>query len=806
MRTIKQYAWESKLLKMLIYKTKLGKYPWHYSALETILKYVWRFIIDIALIIVVFLYTAKEASITYIAYSTLLFQIRKLCLFSYELQFISCLCQSFGRVDKSIQKLLDCHRLRYIPRKQACQGNGNAVELDNCVFSWGGQMFQLQPLQLTIKHGEFITVVGRIGSGKSSLLSAICGEMPLASGGGCVYGSIGYVSQKPWIMNATFRDNVLFGNAYDKQKYSRVIAACALVSDIEQLPAKDATEIGPKGVNLSGGQKARLALARAIYNNANIYILDDILSAVDAHVERHLIEHVLAGNGILRDKTRILVTHAEHVVPLSNCTFRLDDGQVSISRQDAIEFHSIVTDRASSSNGISGDGASGGLQSNNANATTPECANGAFTIAPEFDVPQFSHGMLWNLPVNPDDYIGELINGCEMVRVHNKVDIFIAQLQSVLAQNVEYQARSPNLFSICSPFENKMHSMIKLGTVIYAKWLQVNNAQMVHPSEIKVWIDMCTKGIESMSAAISNSRLKSMLPILAKYFVYAESLEQEAPHHSEISLPKSWPQDGRVAFKSLSMRYRDSLPMVLNGVTFSTDRFEKIGIVGRTGAGKSSLTLALLRLIEPASGYITIDGIDISTVGLYDLRSRISMVPQDPMLLEGTIRDNLDPAYEYSDKEVLAAIEKSCIGDLLFSPKPASADASVPDYKKGTGLDTWVEADGSNFSIGQRQLISLCRALLWKRTILVLDEATANIDSQSDKLIQSIIRKEFKNCTVLTIAHRLKTVMDSDRILVMDQGKIAEFDTPSNLMAQQGIFAELVESTKFNEKQHMRPF
>ncbi|KAJ1738259.1 Multidrug resistance-associated protein 5 [Coemansia sp. RSA 1086] len=309
-----------------------------------------------------------------------------------------------------------------------------------------------------------------------------------------------------------------------------------------------------------------------------------------------------------------------------------------------------------------------------------------------------------------------------------------------------------------------------------------------------------------MSAAISNSRLKSMLPILAKYFVYAESLEQEAPHHSEISLPKSWPQDGRVAFKSLSMRYRDSLPMVLNGVTFSTDRFEKIGIVGRTGAGKSSLTLALLRLIEPASGCITIDGIDTSTVGLYDLRSRISIVPQDPMLLEGTIRDNLDPAYEYSDKEVLAAIEKSCIGDLFFSPKPASADASVPDYKKGTGLDTWVEADGSNFSIGQRQLISLCRALLWKRTILVLDEATANIDSQSDKLIQSIIRKEFKNCTVLTIAHRLKTVMDSDRILVMDQGKIAEFDTPSNLMAQQGIFAELVESTKFNEKQHMRPF
>ncbi|KAJ2849816.1 ABC transporter C member 13 [Coemansia brasiliensis] len=772
----------------------------------------------------------------------------------------------FKYFDEDFLSLLEYHKVQYISRKQECQTNGNSIELNICVFSWGQQMFQLQPLQLSIKHGEFITVVGRVGSGKSSLLSAICGEMPLASGSRCVYGSIGYVSQKPWIMNATFRGNVLFGNTYDEQKYSQIIAACALVSDIEQLPAKDATEIGPKGINLSGGQKARLALARAIYNDADIYILDDILSAVDAQVERHLVEHVLAGNGIIRSKTRILVTHAEHVIPLSSRTLRLDNGKVSISNQDAIEFHSIIADGTNSSTDASADNASKNENSKDTDDASSTSGDGKFTIAPELDVPQFNRGMIWkyvkfcgvglvalilaieigrahlefhsnlkqkdlfandksndvrelsaefqihtialekhtlekkDCPVDITDYVGELINGHEVVRIHNKVTVFVAQLQNALAQDEKYKARSPESFDIYTFLEEKVYNMIELGGILYAKWLQTNEMQVVHPGDVKVWIDMCIKGMKNMCAAINDPQLKGSLPMLAKYFVYTESLGQEASYHSEKDLPKAWPQDGRIAFKSLSMRYRDSLPMVLNDVTFSTGRFEKIGIVGRTGAGKSTLTLALLRLIEPASGSITIDGIDTSAVGLYDLRSRISIVPQDPMLLEGTIRDNLDPASEYSDKEILAAIAKSCIGDLIFKPKPNNGSDNVPEYKKGSGLDTWVEPDGTNFSIGQRQLISLCRALLWQRRILVLDEATANIDSQSDRLMQTIIRKEFKDCTVLTIAHRLKTVMDSDRILVMDKGSIAEFDTPSNLIAQQGIFAELVESMQFNEK------
>ncbi|KAJ2140598.1 hypothetical protein IW136_002542, partial [Coemansia sp. RSA 678] len=229
---------------------------------------------------------------------------------------------------------------------------------------------------------------------------------------------------------------------------------------------------------------------------------------------------------------------------------------------------------------------------------------------------------------------------------------------------------------------------------------------------------------------------------------------------------------------------------------------EKIGIVGRTGAGKSSLVQAIMRMVEPAAGKIIIDGVDIATIGLHDLRSRISVIPQDPVLFKGSIRDNLDPMDEYTDDEVWAAIRATHIEGLLEKPTEKYVEDPRDDnmgvWVEGIGLNKWVEYGGKNFSVGERQLLSLCRALLWKRKILVLDEATANIDNKTDQLIQLILRDEFKECTILTIAHRLNTVMDSDRILVMDQGTVAEFDTPENLLARDGPFTQLVASMKLN--------
>ncbi|KAJ1957928.1 ATP-binding cassette glutathione S-conjugate transporter ycf1 [Linderina pennispora] len=207
-------------------------------------------------------------------------------------------------------------------------------------------------------------------------------------------------------------------------------------------------------------------------------------------------------------------------------------------------------------------------------------------------------------------------------------------------------------------------------------------------------------------------------------------------------------------------------------------------------------------LVLNNSGAVFIDGVDISSIGLKHLRSKISIIPQDPALFNGTIRENLDPLNEFTDDEVWGAIHKGCIDDIVSTPTEAyrAGDNNSGPWVEGTGLNKWIEDGGKNFSVGQRQLVSLCRALLWKRKILVLDEATANVDTKTDQIMQRVIHKEFQDCTVLTIAHRLRTIMDSDRILVMDQGRVAEFDTPASLLEQDSLFKDLVESMELNEK------
>ncbi|KAJ2471674.1 hypothetical protein GGI02_002112 [Coemansia sp. RSA 2322] len=460
--------------------------------------------------------------------------------------------------------------------------------------------------------------------------------MPLVGGNGCVNGRIGYVEQKPWIMNATFRENVLMGADYDEAWFAQVVDVCALAMDVRLFPDGDMTMMCRSGVNLFGEQKARLALARALYLKADVYVLDDLLSAVDAEVERHIVERVLLPGGIVGQKTRILVTHAEHLVLFGDIIITFANGIMSAVEQVPIAISSYSRSAAD----------------------------------PKADVSEESAG----------------------------------------------------------PADNESQKTDK------------------------------------------------------------------SSKHSE----------------------QQAGSLVLNSLSFVVRGMEKIGIVGRTGGGKSSLTFALLRLVEADSGNSIIDGIDISTIGLRDLRSRISIIPQDPALFQGTIRDNLDPLHQYTNDEMWAAIKACQISDLLEVPTDKytkKLDLNVYDFFKdgdlgewieGTGLAKWVEYNGSNFSVGQRQLVSLCRALLWRRKIPILDEATANIDSKTDKIMQAVIRREFVGCTVLTIAHRLNTIMDSDRVLVMDQGEFAEFDTPANLLAQNSHFTRLVECVDLNHS-HQPP-
>ncbi|KAI9475097.1 P-loop containing nucleoside triphosphate hydrolase protein [Coemansia mojavensis] len=793
------------------------------------------------------------------------------------------------------------------------------------MFSW--KEFSLKPISLKIDQGMFVTVVGKVGSGKSSFLSALCGEMPLTSGTGAINGSIGYVSQKPWIMNATIKDNILFGNKYEQARYIRIIHACALTEDLEQLPHKDMTEIGRQGINLSGGQKARLALARAIYNDADIYILDDILAAVDAQVEKHIIDNVLLG--IIKDNTRILVTHSKHVVPLSDINIVVDNGNLSVSQAMAVfekketlaePDADIITDEEVEKYNynpplvpystftlmrmfikLSGYGLValvmlmqltriGGqmylmnmkmrlLSSADVNIsrylisdlifdillqelekqveivqetywfrkvnkemkrilieslmqakltvverlsksrlvklfnwdvleiaafgarqftakTYGVIQSCAFIVSAIYSSPEIlviimavhlSFALLARLVGNTSsesveyDYDGdlkdEILNGHEIIRVHNKVDVFLAKLTQIQINDIlnEYNRQISSIFANAAYLVKK--TIITLVVLLQIPYYSQNGNFIEH-------IVNLTDGIyENFSNIINgDGSLQGFEDSARSYFTFTGTLDKENCDVSQ-SKPPNWPQQGIVEFKNYSLQYRPDLPLVLQNLSFTTKPGEKIGIVGRTGAGKSSLTFALLRLVEAAQGSIYIDGIDISTIGLHDLRSSIAMVPQDPMILPGTIRDNLDPGNEYNDAAIQLALEKTGIWPLLDDQ-----------------LDTWV--DGTRFSAGQRQLLSLSRALLWNRKIVILDEATANIDSHTDQLIQQLIRQEFAHSTVLTIAHRLNTVMDSDRILVMNQGHVVEFDTPQALLQQPGsLFKQMVDSMNYNKQE-----
>ncbi|KAI9535317.1 Canalicular multispecific organic anion transporter 1 [Dissostichus eleginoides] len=281
------------------------------------------------------------------------------------------------------------------------------------------------------------------------------------------------------------------------------------------------------------------------------------------------------------------------------------------------------------------------------------------------------------------------------------------------------------------------------------------------------------------------SELETNIVAVERVSEYTD-LENEAKWVTDTRPREKWPEAGRVQFENYKVRYRPGLDLVLHGITCDINSMEKIGIVGRTGAGKSSLTNCLFRIIEAAEGRILIDGVDVSTIGLHDLRNSLTIIPQDPVLFSGTLRMNLDPFDKFSDEAIWKVLELSHLKDYV---------AGLQE-----GLQHEVAEGGENLSVGQRQLLCLARALLRKSRILILDEATAAVDLETDDLIQTTIRQEFSHCTVLTIAHRLQSIMDSSRVMVLDAGKIVEFDSPSNLLEKRGNFYAMVKDAGITQE------
>ncbi|NXG87129.1 MRP3 protein, partial [Stercorarius parasiticus] len=852
---------------------------------------------------------------------------------------------------------------------------GNAISVTNATFSWGKELKpSLKDINLLVPSGALVAVVGHVGCGKSSLVSALLGEMEKLEGEVAVKGSVAYVPQQAWIQNATLKDNILFGQAPNEQKYQNVLEACALKTDLEVLPGGDQTEIGEKGINLSGGQRQRVSLARAVYSNSDIYLLDDPLSAVDSHVAKHIFDKVIGPDGVLKGKTRILVTHGISFLPQVDHVVVLVDGKISEmgSYQDLLKQNQAFAEflrnyaldedieedeptmleeeevlLAEDTLSIHTDLADNEPVTNEVRKQFLSCANQLWCVILQVKLTVFWQYVKAVSPVISlaicflyccqnaaaiganvwlSDWTNEpVINGTQ----HNtamRIGVYAAlgllqglivlissftlamgginaarTLHAALLENKFHTPQSfydttptgriinrfskdiyvidevipPTILMFLGTFFTSLSTMIviiastplfavvivplailyffvqrfyvatsrqlkRLESVsrspIYSHFSEtVSGASVIRAyrrvksfvdiSDLKMdenqksyypgivsnrWLGVrvefvgnCIVLFAALFAVISKNSLNAGLVGLSVSYAlqvtlslnwmvrmtseletnivaverikeYSET-ETEAPWIIEgKSPPEDWPSKGELEFVNYSVRYRKGLDLVLKGLNLHIHGGEKIGIVGRTGAGKSSMTLCLFRILEAVKGEIKIDGVKISEIGLHDLRSRLTIIPQDPVLFSGTLRMNLDPFNKYSDEEIWKALELSHLKRFV------SSQPSMLDYECSEG--------GENLSVGQRQLVCLARALLRKTRILILDEATAAIDLETDDLIQMTIRTQFEDCTVLTIAHRLNTIMDYTRVLVLDNGTIAEFDTPASLLASKGIF------------------
>lgn len=892
------------------------------------------------------------------------------------------------------------------PKQEGVNGNpsnGDAAQSTEM----GDIAFKLENINLSVKKGQLCMVVGRVGSGKSSLAAALLGNMDQLGGAINVPGRTAYVAQQAWIMNDTLRNNVLFGQEPNEEKWEQSIFASALTSDLEVLPAGEDTEIGEKGINLSGGQKQRVAIARALYYDADVYIMDDPLSAVDVHVGKHIFDHCISG--VLKSKTRVLVTNQLQYLPRADSVIFMQDGKIVAQGKyrdcmsQSADFCKLVSEYNSSSpDDVDVDAVEKDLDGNVPRSeSTAElrksleeksgllrrksaetlsrrlsqeekqkneeikrmtskpvlgrlmtiearsagqvkgnvymgyakayglslvlvvaslvAAEQALRVLTNWWLSQWSDASFsrYENGRNTGYYIGiygaltgafaittlirSLSNNLSAVRAARR--LHFAMLDCIVRVPISFFDTTPvgrilNRFSkdtdeidyllpqSMTEFVNCL--MQPLGAMIFisvvevwflagiiplmiiyyfiqkffrATSIELQRLDAVSKSPVFSHFSECLSGVETIRAfglqdrfakssdlkqdannqaywtlkhadewlsvrleligasitflaavlGVANAEnlnsaliglaitealemtafLKHAVRTLAMVEVRLNAVDRvleysrlpvEAPDViPDCRPPEEWPSKGRVVAEKVHMKYRSDTPMVLKGVSFEIRPGEHIGIVGRTGSGKSSLLVALFRIVELHSGCIKIDDVDVSTIGLEDLRSRIAAIPQDPALFSGTVRSNLDPYDRHTDLEIWEALERAYLKDTIKGMRK--------------GLESGVSEGGENFSVGQRQLMCVARALLRKPKVLIADEATASVDPETDALVQKTIRTSFKDSTVITIAHRLNTILDSDRVMVMENGHLAEFDTVPQLLGNpNSLFKKLIDT------------
>ncbi|KAL6554898.1 Canalicular multispecific organic anion transporter 2 [Orobanche gracilis] len=883
----------------------------------------------------------------------------------------------------SLYRIASCLSLDDLPTYVAqklpvSSGLDTSVEVVNGNFSWDTSSNNptLTNINFRVPRGMRVAICGEVGSGKSSVISCILGEIPKISGVVRIFGRKAYVAQSPWIQSGTIKENILFGTDMDRHRYDRVVEACSLNKDLDILAFGDQTVIGERGINLSGGQKQRIQIARAIYQDADIYLFDDPFSAVDAHTGTHLFNECIMG--LLVSKTVIFVTHQVEFLPHADLILVMKDGKIkqagkyndilelgsdfmelvgaheeallaldsiNVEAKTKCQYISSKNDKSENDRtdrvDDSGEAKAQIVQEEEREKGTVGVsvywkyitkAYGGL-LAPfvllaqiVFQVLQIgsNYWMAWATPVSDD--VAPPVTGSTLIIVYVVLSIgsslCILARESIIVRIGFKTAvtlfekmhrcifRAPMSFFDSTPsgrilnrastdqsvVDTDMASLIArfafaiiqlvgiimvmsqvawqvfvvfIPAIAVCVWLQqyyiptsteltrlcgVYKAPLIqhfsetlsgsstirsfdlesrfrdlsmklideysrpkfHVAGAMEWfcfrldmlsvltfafsliflvslpqgtIDPSIAGLAVTYGLNLNTLQASCVMILCYLQTRVISVERilqytcipvEPPLVVEANRPQShWPFHGEVNIHDLQVRYAPHMPFVLRGLTCTFFGGKRTGIVGRTGSGKSTLIQTLFRNVEPTVGHILIDGVDITTIGLHDLRSRLSIIPQDPTMFEGTVRSNMDPLEEYTDEQIWEALDKCQLGDGL--------------RKKSEKLDCAVSENGANWSVGQRQLVCLGRVLLKKSKVLVLDEATASVDTATDNVIQQTLKQHFTGSTVLTIAHRITSVLDSNMVLLLDNGLVKEYDTPEKLLEDKSSsFAMLV--------------
>jgi ABC-type multidrug transport system fused ATPase/permease subunit len=877
------------------------------------------------------------------------------------------------------------------PEKIEAEKEG-LIRIKDAVFAWGTDSpdknvinFRLRVPDVTFSKGKINLVCGPTGSGKSSLLAALIGELHFEPENDTSFfhlprdGGVSFAAQESWCTSASIRENILFGKPYERARYRKVLHDCALETDLKLFDDGDETEIGEKGITLSGGQKARVTLARAIYSGSAIVLLDDIFSALDTLTSRFILDNLFKGD-LVKDRTVVLVTHHTHLAgPIADYMVTLDTdgsvahaGPIDASMISAAPSESDLSslrkttemdaERTAAPTPDEDDNDEAEEQNGNGHAKKPsklikdeEKSEGRISRrALKSFFSMFGGPVFWSI------YFGLLFAGQvmasfqtwwlgrwaraydevpdpDMVSVPFWLGLYMAwvvigilglgvsailfYIGAMKASRVVHQKLVDHIFGaymrfidttpvgrIISRFTKDMRSIdgpftelavgvfdismgliIKLVTIvlfvpffsipaivigvlggfigemyIHAQ-LSVKREMSNAKSPLFSHLASSVSGIVSIRAYGAQEQIKNQTRekadkytrtatafynlnrwvtvridmlgglfsmTLAIFLVYVVRLDpstsgfaltqaisfagtilwwvrmlndmevqgnsveriedylvidQEPKYEQRRATPAAWPSSGEIAFEGLSAKYSKDGPTVLDNLTFTIKSGEKVGIVGRTGSGKSTLALALLRMV-PTTGTVIIDGKETDKINLHDLRTNVTIIPQDPILLSGTLRFNLDPFGERQDAELNDALDRSGLGAAARAPSGGATPMRIT-------LDTQIAAGGSNLSQGQRQLVALARALVRRSKVLILDEATASVDFATDALIQKSIRDLPSDTTVLTVAHRLATVMDYDKILVLGAGKVLEFDSPNVLKDDKdSYFAKLVQA------------